>query len=103
MIGTRWCECIKRILREWLLEDQEEKEPSKYLDCLLPTKTGRVLTKYVIVGSMGIRLQGIPLEGQGVRLIGKEDTLDKEQFEKLLKLYQGDAVLTWEDTGKPVK
>ena len=93
---------LARALKSLLTDDQPASVPREpYLNVLLQGKSGPLLTRYLIVGVIGTRLQGIPINGgsNGVRLIAETEAVDKEQFQALWKQHTGQHVkLVWEDT-----
>jgi hypothetical protein len=97
--------CLRSFLKSLLADDLPPKvlrEP--YLDVVTQSKTGPLLVKYLIVGVIGTRLQGVVVSGQsqGVRLISEQEAVDKDHFRELRSRYMGDVKMIWEDTGEPV-
>jgi len=94
---------LKKLIRsllEYFLDD--DKEVSNIVDVLVPTQNGPVATRYLVTGVSGFRLQGMCVsgQGQGVRLIDRKETIDKEQFDVLFDKYVGEigTEYVWEDT-----
>ena len=94
--------CLRKALKSLLEDDQPEsvvREP--YLDVVIQGKGGPLLTKYLIIGVVGCRLQGVPASGRetGVRLIAEHEAVDHNAFCDLWKQNVGEGVkLVWEDT-----
>lgn len=94
--------CLRKALKSLLSDDLVESVPREpYLDVLLQGKSGPILSKYLIVGVLGVRLQGIPVSGreQGVRLIAEHEAVDRQHFQDLWRQNNGESLkLVWEDT-----
>lgn len=99
--------CLRTALRRLLEADQPKpvlREP--YLDVLLQGRSGPLLSKYLIIGTIGTRLQGIPVNGgsNGVRLICEAEAVDKKLFQDLWQQFGGKQLkLVWEDTMEQVQ
>jgi hypothetical protein len=90
---TDW---FRRKARGWLLGHEE---PDPYLDCVVSNRAGgRDVRRYWIVGSVGIRLNGVPAEGGKSR--GEIRSIGERQFWSLWRRFNPDAELTWEDGEK---
>lgn len=91
---------LRERLARWLLS-AIPKEPAKpYLDCLIPSPNGPVLTTYLITGTNGISLVAHPVSGagQGVRILTEFDAVDKQLYWELWKQFSpAGSKLTWED------
>jgi hypothetical protein len=81
-----------------ILEGEERLDDC--LECFISNKEGGFdKVSFIIRGSVGIRLEGIPLgvKGQGTRLIRHEEARDVEHFWKLWRHYNPDASVEWEE------
>jgi len=91
---------LRRILRNWLLEDgdkSQRKNPSPTLDYW--TKgAGDVLgrSRFHATAVTGLRLHGTDGDGQE-RLLGESEACDAKHFWLLWKHLSGDPKLTWAD------
>jgi len=92
---------IRRKIRLWLksiLEDGEKLNDC--LECFISNKQGGFdVQLFIIRGSVGIRLEGIPLgkTGQGARLIRCQEAKDQEHFWKLWNHYNPGVEMEWEE------
>ena len=82
---------VKQWLKKWLQEEEEAVNP------ILSSHA----VSYRIVGAIGMRLIGQPINGQGAttqRLLGELEADDPKQFWKLWKQFGGAAAgWHWED------
>ena len=93
--------CLRTALKSLLTDDQPESDPVQpYLDVCSQTRQGTTITKYLIVGVVGSRLQGVLVAGRerGVRLVAEHEAVDSKHYQDLWKQNQGEVKLVWEDT-----
>jgi hypothetical protein len=85
---------IKRRLRQWLIEDEDDKT----LECLVTTKNKTETIRFLITGSKGMFLIGVAQNGTpSQRMLPCESAINQDRWWRLWKSFNKNASIRWEE------
>jgi hypothetical protein len=86
---------IKRRLRQWLIEDEDN---GKILECLVTTKNKTETIRFLIIGSKGMYLIGVAQNGMlNQRMLPVEVSTNQERWWRIWKSFNKNADIRWEE------